>query len=868
MRKIFLSALVLLGLLLLVACKGTAGPTGPAGAPGTAGPAGAPGAAGAPGKDAPLPLGTARQVNLSVAVSRPANGTHFVAGEAPTLTITIKDQAGKAFNRADDFTQLRLMGAGPQETVDTTTPVKLLKTSADRTQTIHHYVDLKVNTDVQVSDATLTYKLAAVSDEKPGTYIVSVWAVSKADSFQQVMSVAEFQIGTATVEKQIVEKEKCASCHLGADSGKFYFHHIDQVSPANPAGNFSLDQNAVRNCKTCHNNEGYSATLAADGKTRVPSPIVKKVHGVHYGEELSNPLNIDPKTGVFKLYTGVVFPANIKNCTSCHVDDRWKTQPSRLACGACHDAIDWATGKSVVKDSPDHLGGPQANDSACATCHSADNSLAPIAAKHKVEPSTGLHGNAMNKIDVSLTPPKNGKFYVADEKPVVTLVIRDDKGNPIDHTKVTSATFTTASLLVYGPRYLAQPVLTQTAADGISKLSASIANFTAARGTPASWTFAAGDTFKIGIDGNAPQVLTAPAGAQTPAQVAEWLKTNLKDVTVTSTATTVTIRSNALGAKSRIDIYNSPVTTTMGWKRPGLDLIEHGKVVGKTSGDSAEPRTIVASLSIPGNDLRSDPRAVRTTANITYPLDDVASLKPGTYMIYSYVNIVARLDVPNLVIPQAAKDIGFTRATGIGFKAFQVGTETPDKKVATNCSNCHSDTIWHLDEGPIHAAPFDTDYCLACHDYQRFGTGDLFQRVGGNSSAGWAGYGAKPIGPRVHGVHRAAYLDHPEWIYEGNPNMFNEIIFPQDIRNCTKCHSAETTGTWKTEPSRLACTSCHDSDSAIAHTDLMTQNPNPADPYDPQRVETCKTCHGAGRDFSPDKAHNISNPYKPPYPRE
>ena len=139
---------------------------------------------------------------------------------------------------------------------------------------------------------------------------------------------------------------------------------------------------------------------------------------------------------------------------------------------------------------------------------------------------------------------------------------------------------------------------------------------------------------------------------------------------------------------------------------------------------------------------------------------------------------------------------------------------------------------------------------------------------GGTSTSGWAGFGAKPIVARVHGVHRAAYLEHPEEIYEGNPNAFNEIIFPQDIRNCTTCHDAKTTtGTWKSEPSRLACLSCHDSDSAKAHGALMTKDPTP-DPYDPDAVETCKTCHGAGKEFAPDKVHNVSNPFRPPYPRE
>ena len=686
--------------------------------------------------------------------------------------------------------------------------------------------------------------------------------MSKASGLAQAFPWVEFQIGTATVEKQLVDGTKCQACHKGADSGKFYLHHIDPGR--SPTGNWAIDSDPVRTCKSCHNTEGYAAysgsiTAPATEGQLTPDPIVRRVHGVHMGEHLKNTFNVERD---FTEYASVIFPANVKNCTLCHLDDRNKTLPSRLACGACHDSI-WFGAPNAMPSNfkKAHPGGPQANDSACSSCHPAEGDKPAVAGAHKVD-------QPLNKIDFSLTPPRNGRFYVAGEKPRATLVIRDDKGNPIDHTKVTPAVFTSANFYVYGPRLYALPVLTEAAAVGITKSRAAATNTINAAGTPAAWTFAAGDTFKIAVDGNAPQVLAAPAGAQTPAQVAEWLRANLKDVTVTATANTVTIASNSQGAKSKIEIYNSPVTTVMGWKREGVDILRGKTVIGKTLGVTAEPYVIAANISTFGNDLRSDPRAVKTAANIAYQLDDVAGLKPGTYMMYAYVNTVPRADVPNLVIPQAARDINFTRTHGIGFMTFQVGAETPDKKVATNCTQCHGNTIWHLDEGPLHAAPFDTDYCLACHDYSRTGTGDLFDRVGGNSTSGWAGYGAKPISARVHNVHFGRYLTHPEWVYAGNPSIFAEVIFPQDIRNCTKCHSAETTGTWKTEPSRLACTSCHDSDAALAHVTLNTLNPNPADPYDPRRTETCKTCHGAGKEFSPDKMHNISNPYKPPYPRE
>ena len=84
-----------------------------------------------------------------------------------------------------------------------------------------------------------------------------------------------------------------------------------------------------------------------------------------------------------------------------------------------------------------------------------------------------MTGATLNKVDFSLTPPKNGKFYTDGEKPVLTIVIRDDNGKPIDHTKIYETSFSTASFFVYGPRANSVPVLTNAAKNADSKVRAS-----------------------------------------------------------------------------------------------------------------------------------------------------------------------------------------------------------------------------------------------------------------------------------------------------------------------------------------------------------------------------------------------------------
>jgi hypothetical protein len=311
----------------------------------------------------------------------------------------------------------------------------------------------------------------------------------------------------------------------------------------------------------------------------------------------------------------------------------------------------------------------------------------------------------------------------------------------------------------------------------------------------------------------------------------------------------VNIKTQIQGANARIEIYNGDVTTAMVWKRPPNTV--------------TEPDVTVAASSTAANDLRvlsdpldySDPMVTRTAANVTYQLDDVAGLLPGSYGIYVYH------------VPKAGRIAGLTNTVGLGHIMFQVGTATPEKKIATNCTDCHGDTIFHLTSGPQHPAPFNTDYCNACHDYAHTSTGDAFKNQGGTSLNGWSGFGAVPIVRRVHGVHFAHYLEHSEEIYaNATKSTFGEIIFPQDVRNCTKCHAESDV--WKQEPSRLACLACHDSDADKSHGKLMTFLLDPGDPYGPFSVETCVICHGADRDFSPDKVHNIASPYVTPYPRE
>lgn len=773
-------------------------------------------------------------------VSAPANGKFFVQGESPMIHVTILDNLLQGLSRAD-FATLNLYMFGPQDPQLTVSANKLLNAVTDRTKRPHHYIDLKTNPEAEVKDNRVSYKLRPITDEAPGTYTIALYCVLGTDAIQQIMKFVDIQIGTATVETLAVERNKCAACHEGSSSGKMYLHHVDPGR--SPVGSFSIDMEPVKSCKVCHNNDGYAAIRDATG-AYIVDPIIRRAHGVHMGEHLKSDFNINPTTGDFRHYTHVLFPADARNCSACHVDDRWKTRPTRAACGSCHDNIWFGAKDQVPAGLKAHTGGAAANDSKCAVCHAPDGLAQPIDVVHNAAPPK------LNLVDIQLTPPANGKFYVAGEKPLMTLVFHDDAGKPIDHTKITTENFSTANFLVYGPRNQAVPVLTSAAKNGATKARASVSSSKAG-----PWAIK-GKTFKLAVNGNPPENVTISGAADsvTAAEVVASLNAVIEKLGAKATVSgaNVNIRTTINGAAgARIEIYNGDVTTAMGWKR--------------APNTTMDPDVTIPSITYAQNDLRpvtdpldfSDPNITRSAGSITYQLDDVAGLAPGTYATYAHY------------VARAGRIAGVTSIAGVGHKLFQIGSETPQKKIATNCADCHGDTLMHATGNNIHASPFDTDYCAACHDYGRStgATGEMFKNQGGTSLAGWSGYGAMPISRRVHAVHNGHYLEHPEEIYaNATKDTFGNIIFPQDIRNCTKCHAESDT--WKQKPSRVACMACHDTDEAKAHGRLMTFMLDTSDPYGPLAVETCKICHGAGTELSADKVHNISKPYVPPYPRE
>ena len=452
--------------------------------------------------------------------------------------------------------------------------------------------------------------------------------------------------------------------------------------------------------------------------------------------------------------------------------------------------------------------------------------------------------------DVSMTPPANGTDYRGNEAPVVSLVIKRN-GTPINHLiqsgtaqgckhtvspvlcdADTDGKFANAGFFVVGPRGRAQPQLTTaaraqilSATTGPWDLSAAGANLVVKFDQGVAVTLA--DDWGTRLSG----VVTVPVTAATCASLAACTTTEL--VTWLNANAAFTARAIAWNEAGKLGIRSRNLG-----KVRGVQLQASVVATNVFAGDLAVK---MPSGSTASNQLTSttDAKITRFSDHIEYALDPVTDAPAGTYVIDLEIGQLGRVSATDYVTPSVKK---------VNFK---VKSATEEKQVANNCDSCHQTTAgtagdfdgFILDPSR-HNKLFDQtaiDQCVACHDY-------LPQAATDSTGLG-AWTGAKPISRRVHAIHYGSSLNYPLRTVDysnGDPTTGRnwDITFPQDVRNCQACHvDGDTSGTWASEPSRLPCSGCHDSDAAMTHMKLNTDDPTPADPWSGDENEACKTCH-------------------------
>jgi OmcA/MtrC family decaheme c-type cytochrome len=182
-------------------------------------------------------------------------------------------------------------------------------------------------------------------------------------------------------------------------------------------------------CIMCHQPQ----TSEANAGQTVDMKVM--VHKIHMGSQLPSVVAKGKYAIGSTDWSTVVLPSDPRRCAECHESttgaaqaNAWYTNPTRAACGSCHDDVNFATGTN-------HVNLPQVDDNQCATCHIPKGELdldASIQGAHVIpNESSTAPGIVINLMKVD-----NG---AAGKLPTVTFTLKDKAGKPIDPaTLVTS----------------------------------------------------------------------------------------------------------------------------------------------------------------------------------------------------------------------------------------------------------------------------------------------------------------------------------------------------------------------------------------------------------------------------------------------
>ena len=220
---------------------------------------------------------------------------------------------------------------------------------------------------------------------------------------------------TVEMPRDIIRTATCNKCHY--DMG---FHGGSRKS--------------MELCILCHSPQ------TKDPDTGNSVDMAEMTHKIHMGANLPSvqagkKYTIIGNNQSVHDYSGIVFPADARNCQSCHeqgtaahAESMFK--PNRAACGACHDNVNFQTGQ-------EHANLPQFSDSQCATCHVRQGELdfdASILGAHTIPRfSKALPGLALTITGVANAGP--GK------SPTIAFTAKDKAGDPLAPSQMSRLNF-------------------------------------------------------------------------------------------------------------------------------------------------------------------------------------------------------------------------------------------------------------------------------------------------------------------------------------------------------------------------------------------------------------------------------------------
>jgi OmcA/MtrC family decaheme c-type cytochrome len=531
------------------------------------------------------------------------------------------------------------------------------RTSADGKITVLQATGENTGVQTQVSDGEYVYTFAA---KLPKTYDPTL---THQIGVYGSRNLTEFDLGTnyddavydfvpaggKPAPRDVVKTTACDKCH-------------DQL------GFHGGSRRSVELCIMCHQPQTNEST---GGKT-VDFKVM--IHKIHMGSQLPSVIAKTPYAIGTTDWSTVVFPSDPRRCQSCHDASMgaaqaaaWYTNPSRAACGSCHDDVNFATGAN-------HVNLPQADDAQCSTCHIPKGELefdASIQGAHVLPQESATRPG----IVITLVKVDNG---AAGQKPTITFTLKDSAGNPIDPASLVTSP-NKISFVMGGP-----------ARDyGYTSFGSDVT-------TPGYVSESAAATAKCGGDGTCTYTFTHAVPANATGTYAIGVEARRA---LTILPGTVKQQSTQYGADNKVIYFSTD----------GSPVVKRRQVV-----DIAMCNQCHTRLSMHGES--------RNNTEYCVFCHNPSNTSGGTVGIDLSVMVHSIHFGDNLAAAGATYKIGTSDFSGVRYPAFSMTGRPGD---TTNCSMCHvngSEAVFPIgmnnvkDPGAnMDPAPATTAACAACH---------------------------------------------------------------------------------------------------------------------------------------------------------
>jgi OmcA/MtrC family decaheme c-type cytochrome len=230
--------------------------------------------------------------------------------------------------------------------------------------------------------------------------------------------------GSPVVEiRDVINDQSCNACH-----DEINFH--------------GGSRRGLPTCILCHA-PSYGDVDNTNPETDNTIDMRVMIHRIHMGSLLPSvragrPYQIVGFGNTIADYSHVTLPSEINNCGKCHEttarqNTTYLTTPSRAACGACHDDVNFATGEN-------HAGVIQLNDNNCARCHEPEGELdfdVSIKGAH-IDPT---ESRLITGVVAEILSVENTR---AGERPVVNFTVKDRQGVALEPARLNRIAFTIA----------------------------------------------------------------------------------------------------------------------------------------------------------------------------------------------------------------------------------------------------------------------------------------------------------------------------------------------------------------------------------------------------------------------------------------